>query len=930
MKKTKYSRSKIKTFLLPLILVLVAIPLTVTLALQQTQYRQHAAGASTLGGYSYRAVVATTNTSTNQLTNYPVSVAMNTALLITSGKLRSDCGDLRFTSSDGVTVLPYWIEKGCNTTTTKIWVTVPIIAASNTTVLYAYYGNPSTSSQASLQGIFTRIVPSVVASYNLDEVSGSKTLTDLSGNNLSATAQSTTSVAAGKYNNGRSFNGTSDYVTLPSGFSNFTTGITLESWIYVTAKTNWTRFFDLGNGTASNNIIFGRENLTSNLWFEVYQPNGNSTSLRALNALQMNTWQHVVVTDDASNHAVIYSNGTPVATGVVTLPATIVRNRNYLGKSNWGDPLYKGRMDEVRIYNRSLLPQEVADLAKNYGYLSSADAGNVLVQHYSAPVPSVLFGPEEVLLTSTPTPPVTSGIWQAGDIGNSLPAGSYTTTNGIWTINGGGGDIWDIADHFYYVSQSQSGNGSLSAHVLSQTRTDAWAKAGIMLRQDTSTDAPFYATMVTPDNGIIVEYRTTKGGQAAQATLVTPGTLPVYLRIVRTDSTLTSETSTNGTSWTLIPNSNVTIAFPSVITQGLAVTSHNTTALSTASFDTVVLNGLVLTPQPTLSVAPTATPMPTIKPTATPTPTPITSNFIQVCGTQLCSNGVPFRVRGATAYGHYDDPINEVALAKQENLNTLEVVEYENLYHDLSDTMSEATWSKVDKFIAEAKRNNIRVIINLASYGHALKAAGKDWTDATLWQPLFDFITSRVNTVTGVTYANEPDIAMIELFGEIDPSTNDAAFFHNALAYLKTKDSNHVLSSGGLSYIDYNSGIDWQTIMKDPNNQVCGVEINSASDRNTSVPNVSTLCKQLGKPWFLAAWSSCFGSGDYDHYASDSLMAAHAQDMFAIDAGSAPAAMPSIGSDFWNLGNLSSQVDGTCDIGTQFPLTFSLIQNTAL
>lgn len=160
------------------------------------------------------------------------------------------------------------------------------------------------------------------------------------------------------------------------------------------------------------------------------------------------------------------------------------------------------------------------------------------------------------------------------------------------------------------------------------------------------------------------------------------------------------------------------------------------------------------------------------------------------------------------------------------------------------------------------------------------------------------------------------------------PSPNDATFFHNALSYLRTKDPNHIISSGGLSYINYNSGIDWKTIMSDPNNQVCGVEINSSGDRNTSVPNVSGLCKQLGKPWFLAAWSSCYqaGGGDLTNEPDIPHMTTHAQDMYNVEKGAAPAAMPAIGSDFWNLANSASN-PGTCDLSPQFPAVWSVIQN---
>jgi len=59
--------------------------------------------------------------------------------------MRSDCGDIRFADSDGTTLLNYWLESGCNTQNTKIWVKVNISANSIKTI-YLYYGNPSANS----------------------------------------------------------------------------------------------------------------------------------------------------------------------------------------------------------------------------------------------------------------------------------------------------------------------------------------------------------------------------------------------------------------------------------------------------------------------------------------------------------------------------------------------------------------------------------------------------------------------------------------------------------------------------------------------------------------------------------------------------------------------------------------------------------------
>ena len=340
------------------------------------------------------------------------------------------------------------------------------------------------------------------------------------------------------------------------------------------------------------------------------------------------------------------------------------------------------------------------------------------------------------------------------------------------------------------------------------------------------------------------------------------------------------------------------------------------------------------------NTTPCAMTTPTDTPHPTPTAPPQSNGFAQVCGSQICINGKPFHVHGATAYGQYSNAVSEMALAKQGNINTLEIVEFENIYHSLSDMMSSGTWTKVDNFIAQAGKNGIHVILNLSSYGQSLQAAGQNPTGD--WQPFLSFVANHVNTVTGVKYADDPTILMVEFWGEIDApnagihpgstgtTATITAFYKRSAAEWKALDPNHIVSSGGFSYLNLPNaaGIDWQSIMADPNNQVCDIEINSSGDRSTTVPMVSNYCKGLNKPWFLSAWSSCYqaGGGDLTNEPDPSHMATHAQDMYMIEKGDTPAVMPAIGSDFWNLAP-SNPTPGTCDLSPQFPTVWSIIQS---
>ncbi len=105
--------------------------------------------------WSYRKSITIDNTgSPNTLTDYQVLVTLDTASLISAGKMRSDCGDIRFTDSDGSALINYWLESGCNTASTRIWVKVSSIPASSTKTVYVYYNNASAASTSSGNNTF--------------------------------------------------------------------------------------------------------------------------------------------------------------------------------------------------------------------------------------------------------------------------------------------------------------------------------------------------------------------------------------------------------------------------------------------------------------------------------------------------------------------------------------------------------------------------------------------------------------------------------------------------------------------------------------------------------------------------------------------------------------------------------------------------------
>jgi len=103
-------------------------------------------------GWRYRIPIDVHESSGSDLEDYQVPVVVNTAAPIADGTMRPDAGDLRF-SWQGLE-LPYWIESGVNTESTKVWVRVPLLNANSNQTIYAHYGNPGATSTASGDEVF--------------------------------------------------------------------------------------------------------------------------------------------------------------------------------------------------------------------------------------------------------------------------------------------------------------------------------------------------------------------------------------------------------------------------------------------------------------------------------------------------------------------------------------------------------------------------------------------------------------------------------------------------------------------------------------------------------------------------------------------------------------------------------------------------------
>ncbi len=184
------------------------------------------------------------------------------------------------------------------------------------------------------------------------------------------------------------------------------------------------------------------------------------------------------------------------------------------------------------------------------------------------------------------TAPALPAPWKSADIGAVGFQGSAAYLGGVFTVLASGEDIWDGTDSFHFVQQPSRSASEIRARVGGLQNTHAWAKAGVMIRDNTTTGAVNAAVVVTPENGVAFQVRNANGAVTTSVT-ATGVRAPCWVRLVRSArNVITGYYSSDGTNWQQVGNQ-IGLALSTNAMAGLAVTAHNNSALGMATFDNV-------------------------------------------------------------------------------------------------------------------------------------------------------------------------------------------------------------------------------------------------------------------------------------------------------------------------------------------------------
>lgn len=176
------------------------------------------------------------------------------------------------------------------------------------------------------------------------------------------------------------------------------------------------------------------------------------------------------------------------------------------------------------------------------------------------------------------------GNTDVGDV-NRIGSVDYDPSEQIYRVTGGGENMWFDEDAFHFVYREAAGDVAIAADVvLTGTGSNPHRKAGLIIRQDLAPDSPYADVVLHGDGLASLQFREVRGGptREIQANVNGPDRIRidkegdyVYMSLARAGEQLASA------------GGSTRISFEEPFLIGLAVCSHDSTALETALFSNV-------------------------------------------------------------------------------------------------------------------------------------------------------------------------------------------------------------------------------------------------------------------------------------------------------------------------------------------------------
>jgi hypothetical protein len=197
--------------------------------------------------------------------------------------------------------------------------------------------------------------------WKLDEDSGT-TASDSSSHGNDGTLTNmdpATDWVPGQIDGALEFNGGTEYVLVPHDPSlSVTNQLTVAAWICKGTTVGYDLALSKGTSGDNQNYWFGT--LDDKITFGFYD--GGSRKFEFDADLQTGTWYHIAATYNLANESVrAYLNGAEVKNWSTNRSLVTNTEDLYIGRTQYGE-YWDGKLDDVRIYNRTLDQAEIQAL----------------------------------------------------------------------------------------------------------------------------------------------------------------------------------------------------------------------------------------------------------------------------------------------------------------------------------------------------------------------------------------------------------------------------------------------------------------------------------------------------------------------------------------------------------------------------------------
>lgn len=154
--------------------------------------------------------------------------------------------------------------------------------------------------------------------------------------------------------------GTDDYVRLPNNIADGS-DMTIATWVKWDGGADWQRIFDFGADTTSYMFLTPSSG-DGTMRFAITETSNGGEQVLETSPLPVGEWVHLTLTL-GGNTGILYVDGQPRVAGQILLdPGDISTTFNYIGKSQWPDPLLNGSISDFQIFDYALHPTQVANL----------------------------------------------------------------------------------------------------------------------------------------------------------------------------------------------------------------------------------------------------------------------------------------------------------------------------------------------------------------------------------------------------------------------------------------------------------------------------------------------------------------------------------------------------------------------------------------